>query len=984
MKTRLSVFLAVLMLFSCICTASAAAFTDVAGQRCETAASVLSALGIVEGKSEGIFAPEDTLTRAEMATLVLRMMGMNAQGSGQDIFTDVPSSHWAYANISAAYQLGIINGTSADTFTPDGAVTYEQGVKMVVAALGYSVQAEAVGGYPTGYLAKAAQLDILGGVTQGGDMTRGDMAILLYNALNVPLLQKTGYGADEHTYTDAKEETILSYYLKITLYTDTVAVTSMASMMDPAPSILRDEIMTAQGIRMLAGETDAQNLLGVRADIYTRKDEITEKPAIVAIVPRASSRVTDIPAQNLDKGRTDKNTVVYEDADGKEHKTDISGATLVWNGRVKTMEDATLTGINIGTVRLVENGGNVDVVIAESYENFVVDFVNKETDKVYYKDSKGSIEIDFTDNNKSIVMTDEKGKALTLDDLAEWDVLSVAQNGNVIRIYRSYIKASGVITEMSEDEVVIGDKTYKIAKSMDKTLLSVGKDAAYYLDFTGAVAAMDDSYSAKWSYGWVKQAAYAKGLDGKLQLKIFCDDGTWKVFTLADRLEFNGSSATPADVAAPDTETGNEVYKSGHAPKLYDKEGNFIPQLVAYEANTNGEITVLHTAENLTDTKTYKDDDKFGGAFSMDFYAGTAGEGKSTPYSGGYVSRFDGTSHGESPINAKHETVANIYFGRVVKNDKTKIFVIPREADDEKMYSMRTSLGLEAWRTTDCISFYDVSEEYICGAMVVRNDLSAGASVAEDFLRSEATSGIVIGVSTILSEDGMPVSAIKLKSYTGAEVTATLKDAEIECTYNFANADLAKDKAWKGVSPTDSSKTYNFANFGTLPGGRTLGSVKMTLPISALEPGDVIQYKLDDYGNIEAANVCFRANYGGGVEFVSKVSDIVQSITVTHPNNTYDGGALLVHGNVNKVLDAGILLDVNVADNKGQKTDVTAKHMMKKTGTFYLWDRDKQAVRAIEAGDVMPNDEVFVIWATENQRMFIVYRNPSNPEVWKK
>lgn len=983
MKKRLSVFLAVLMLVGTAFTVQAASFTDTPGKSCETAASVLNALGIVEGKSEGVFAPEDALTRAEMATLVLRTVGMDSPASGRDIFTDVPSSHWAYSFIAAAYQMGIVNGTSADTFTPDGVVTYEQAVKMVVAALGYTVQAEAQGGYPTGYLSKAAQLDILGGVKIGGDMTRGDMALLLYNALDVPLLQKTGYGENEHTYTDAKEETILSYYQKVTLSTDAVAVTPMASKVDPAPSVLKDEIITEKGVRMLKGESDAQNLLGVRADIYTRMDEITDKPVIIAIVPRASSSVTDIPVQNIDMGRTDKNTVVFEDADGKEHKTDITGATLVYNGRVKAMEDATISGIDIGTVRLVENAGKVDVVICESFENYIVESVNKETDTVYFKDGKGSLKIDFTDNAKAIVMTDEKGKALSLDDVAEWDVLSVAANGDVLRIYRSYLKASGAITEISEDTVVIGDKTYPIAKSMNKALLAVGKDAAYYLDFTGAIAAMDDSYSAKWSYGWLKLVAPSKGINAVQQLKIFCEDGTWKVFTLADRLEFNGTSATPAEVIAPDTETGNDVYKNGHAPKLYDAEGKFIPQLIAYEANEADEITVLHTAENLTDTKTYKDEDKFGGTFSMDFYAGTAGEGKSTPYSGGYVSRFNGTSHGESPINAKNETVANIYFGRVVKNDKTKIFVIPSVADDEKLYSMRTSLGMETWRTTDCISFYDVSEEYICGAMVVRNDLSAGASIGEDFLQSDAVSGIVLGISTVLDEDGFSVPAIRLKSYTGAEVTATLKDTEIECTYNFANADLAKDTAWKGVSPKDSKKTYNFANYETLPGGRTLGAVKMTLPVTALEPGDVIQYKLDDYGNLEAANVCFRANYGGGVEFISKVSDIIQSIAVTHPNNTYDGGALVVHGNVNKVLDAGILVDVNIADNKGQKTVVTAKHMMKKTGAFYLWDRDKQSVRAIEAGDVMPNDEVFVIWATENQRMFIVYR-PTNPEVWKK
>lgn len=971
MKTRLSVFLAVLMLFSSCFAVSAASFTDVQGENCETATSVLSALGIVEGKSEGVFAPADALTRAEMATLVLRMMGMNMQGGGKTIFTDVPQSHWAYANISAAYEMGIVNGVSADTFMPDGTVTYAQAVKMVVCALGYGVQAEASGGYPTGYLSKAAQLDILGGVGRGGDMTRGDMAVLLYNALDVPLLEKTAYGEEEHTYTDERNETILSYYLKIKLDTDTVAVTPMASMVSPAPSILKDEVITAKGIRMLAGESDAQNLLGVRADIYTREDAITEKPYILAIVPRSSSRVTEIPAQNLDTGKTNAGTIVYEDTEGKERRTDIKGATLVWNGRVATMEDATLSTIDVGNIRLVENNGNVDLVIAEKYDNFIVDFVNKETDKVYFKDGKGSLELDFTDNAKMIVLTDEKGKALTLDDLAEWDVMSVAQNGDVIRAYRSYIKASGKITEISDDEVVIEGKTYKIAKSMDKALLTVGKDAAYYLDFTGAVAAMDDSYAAKWSYGWVKQAAYAKGLDGKLQLKIFCEDATWKVFTLADRVEFNGSSATADDVAAPDTETGNDVYKNGHAPKLFDATGTFIPQLVAYEA-AGEEITALHTAENLTDPKTFDDDDKIGGAFSMDWYVNS----QNAAYNGGKIARFNNTKLGENILNEITEH-SFVFFGRVFAGDKTKMFVIPADTEDEKQYKMRakSSFGLEQYRDTPCISFYDVNDKYFCNAMVIRNDISSTA-MSDTYPEPKVAVGIVTGIIQALNEDGMATTAIRLKSYTGADVTLYAEDPDFRCLYRYANADITKDPDWYAVSAdgTEHSDAKLITN-------RSEKGANMYLPVSKLQPGDVIQFEKNEAGNLTMANVCFRVNYPGGIEITSKAP--AYGLASSYVNTYYRGGLLMGHGNVEKIYDMGIFVKVNLGDTLGKKTGTTAIHAYPKAGSFFLWDKDKQTVRAITAGDVMPGDEILSLIVTDSQRMVIVYR-PTTPEVWKK
>ena len=55
------------------------------------AVKVLSALGIMQGKSENDFAAEDTLTRAEMSAVAVRLFGMDSdnQSSTKSGFTDV-------------------------------------------------------------------------------------------------------------------------------------------------------------------------------------------------------------------------------------------------------------------------------------------------------------------------------------------------------------------------------------------------------------------------------------------------------------------------------------------------------------------------------------------------------------------------------------------------------------------------------------------------------------------------------------------------------------------------------------------------------------------------------------------------------------------------------------------------------------------------------------------------------------------------------
>lgn len=989
MKTRLSILLAVLLLFSFCSAVSAAPFADVEGKKSETAITVLNAIGIIEGKSEGVFAPEDTLTRAEMATLVLRMMGMNASGGGKNIFTDVPASHWAYANISAAYQLGIVNGTSADTFTPDGVVTYEQAVKMVVAALGYTVQADALGGYPSGYLAKAANLDILKNVKIGGEMSRGDMAILLYNALDVELFQKTAYGEDAYEFKVNEAATILSHYLKINKVTDVVTATPLAKL-ENVSRLLSDEVAVGSpAVIMKKGETDAQNLLGMRCDIYTRKDEVLDIPVIVAIVPRANSNVLTLKAQEIENVTNGRMT--YVDADGKEQEVNVGALdTVLLNGKkVTSPTDATFQP-QIGTVQLVaNNAGDFELAIVESYTNYVVKYVNQDEDKVYYKNNESMV-IDLTDNSVATVMTDEKGKALTLDDLQEWDVVSVAQDDaekpTMRRIYRSYVMVSGTINEMSNNEVVIGEATYKVAPSLDTSLLQVGKTASFHLDFTGAIAAVDESFDIGCSYGWLRKAEYTKGLNAKVQLKIFTDSGEWKVFTLAEKVEFNGDYVSCDLLMEKDTRSGKEVYEDNHAPKLFDAAGAMIPQLVAYDVNANNEIIELHTAQNLTNPA-YADSAKIGGSFSMDWYANNhAGN-----YSGGWVSRFDGTAAGTNEVRGNNEATANIYFGRVVKNDLTKIFYIPMDVEDDKQYVLWKELGMDKWRETECVSFYDVSERYQCGAIVVRSDI-AGKITKDAYPESTVASGIVTGISTVQNEDGEPVTAIKLKNYSGADVTAKVIDPEFECLYAFTNADLSKDKDWYAESLTKTNPEtgkkvrYNYQTVEALIAeGRGIDKVSMKLPVSKLQPGDVIQYQLDNFGNLEMANVCFRGNYGGEVEFTAKISPSINyfKIAPSTRDNYYNGGALLVHGNVKDVFETGIFVDVNIADANGQKTDVNAMHAMVKNGAFYLWDRDKATLRTITADDVMPGDEVFVIWATTTQRMFIVYR-PTEPNIWKK
>lgn len=97
------------------------------------AVSTLSAMGVIQGYSDGTFRPDNNITRAELAVIAVRFF--NAPEVGADAFSDI-SGHWARSYINAAAQLGIVGGYKDGTFRPSNNITRAETVQMVNNTLG--------------------------------------------------------------------------------------------------------------------------------------------------------------------------------------------------------------------------------------------------------------------------------------------------------------------------------------------------------------------------------------------------------------------------------------------------------------------------------------------------------------------------------------------------------------------------------------------------------------------------------------------------------------------------------------------------------------------------------------------------------------------------------------------------------------------------------------------------------------------------------
>ncbi|MBQ8524274.1 MAG: CotH kinase family protein [Clostridia bacterium] len=77
--------------------------------------------GIMEGKSDGIFAPNDSVTRAEFVTIMARLAKADTESCREHInnFTDAKKNAWYADAMGWGVKTGLVNGTAADKLSPN-------------------------------------------------------------------------------------------------------------------------------------------------------------------------------------------------------------------------------------------------------------------------------------------------------------------------------------------------------------------------------------------------------------------------------------------------------------------------------------------------------------------------------------------------------------------------------------------------------------------------------------------------------------------------------------------------------------------------------------------------------------------------------------------------------------------------------------------------------------------------------------------------
>lgn len=168
--------------------------SDISGNWAEANIKALIELGAIAGYPDNTFKPDNTITRAEFATVLVKAFQLEAK-TGK-VFSDT-ADHWAKDSIATANAHGIINGYSDTQFGPDDKVTREQMAVMIAQVAGLTDTTGAkvfadqkdISAWAADAVAATSAKQIINGYPDNtfkpqGNATRAEAVTIIVQALN--------------------------------------------------------------------------------------------------------------------------------------------------------------------------------------------------------------------------------------------------------------------------------------------------------------------------------------------------------------------------------------------------------------------------------------------------------------------------------------------------------------------------------------------------------------------------------------------------------------------------------------------------------------------------------------------------------------------------------------------------------------------------------------------------------------------------------
>ena len=513
----------------------------------------LVSLGIVEGFEDGSFQPNGTVTRAQMAKMIYVLRTGNSDASAyndeKSSFTDI-NGHWARGYIKYCQSLGIIAGKSNTKFVPNEKVSAQEAAKMLLVTLGYNAQKAGLVG--TGWAAKTNALADEAGLLEDVNTSftaacpRQYAAQLIYNAIDAKtVVLRDGEYTDE-TAMGVANKTIGEKYMGLKKTVGTLSSFSKTSGKDTYEMSLTDinenDSSTKYETSFTKVEKDYASLKYKTVKVlYKAKDDVygvfatddnTSTTGVLADLKMDSDKKVKLDGTKYDLAST---TTVYVDGvkvttDGE--KTIKDWVTKYGDGGSKKFAKPYLKGTK---VELLATDGSSDYSILNvtTYEIGKVSYVGSDYINVTTKGGVATQSVKRSDDDFNYP-----------SDIKKDDYVVVTKEGNYADkkglIEKATVVEGKVQSTKGDNKVQINDNWYTMAsndvtapKLNARVMLVVVNGYAYYVDTvtvgTDDIALLVDA-GANSGVSSKKEARliFADGTDKIVEIKKYWEDDSTK------------------------------------------------------------------------------------------------------------------------------------------------------------------------------------------------------------------------------------------------------------------------------------------------------------------------------------------------------------------------------------------------------------------------------------------------------------------------
>ncbi|MGO0059384.1 Ig-like domain-containing protein [Brevibacillus fluminis] len=97
--------------------------------------AALAAKGVVKGNQDGTFKPESNITRAEMVTIISRLLNSRELPDYGSVYFSDTQNHWAKDTISQISRAGLVKGTDYNRFAPEANTTRAEAIVILLRTL---------------------------------------------------------------------------------------------------------------------------------------------------------------------------------------------------------------------------------------------------------------------------------------------------------------------------------------------------------------------------------------------------------------------------------------------------------------------------------------------------------------------------------------------------------------------------------------------------------------------------------------------------------------------------------------------------------------------------------------------------------------------------------------------------------------------------------------------------------------------------------